>query len=96
MCSKHLGKNSDGLQNLNPTDHLLDLLKRKVRAQSLQFNLMALTRVIYQLCAAIPQQCIRRHSLSMSTWYLAVDATPGGCTSFETKLRRDLILQFLF
>ena len=33
--------------NLNPIDHLLDLLKHKVRAQPLQLNLRELTRVIY-------------------------------------------------
>ena len=72
--------------SLNPIDHLLDLLKRKVRAQPLQLNLRELTRFIHQICAAIPQQYIHRHSLSMSTWYLAVDAIPGGSTSIETKL----------
>jgi len=44
--------------DLNPIDHMLDLLKRKVSAQPLQLNLSELTRVIYQLCAAIPQQYI--------------------------------------
>ena len=68
--------------NLNPTDHLLDLLKRKVRAQPLQLNLMELTRVFRHKCAAIPQQYIHSHILSMSTRYLAVDATPGGCTKY--------------
>jgi len=48
------------------------------------------------MCAAIPQQCNNRHILSISTWYLAVDATPGGVQSIETKLRRGLILQLLF
>ena len=37
-------------------------------------------RVIHHMCAAIPQQYIHRHILSMSTRYLAVDATPSGCT----------------
>ena len=63
--------------DLNPIDHLLDLLNRKVRAQPLQLNLRELTRVIHQMCAAIPQQYIYRHSLSLSIRYLAVDATPG-------------------
>jgi len=63
-------------RDLNPIDHLLDLLKRKVRAQPLQLNLRELTRVIHQMCAAIPQQYIHRHILSMSIRYLAVDATP--------------------
>ena len=40
---------------LNPIDHMLDLLKHKVRAQPLQLNRMELTRVIYQMCATIPQ-----------------------------------------
>ena len=68
--------------DLNPIDHLLDLLKRKVRAQPLQLNLMELTRVFRHKCAAIPQQFIHRHILSMSTRHLAVDATPGGCTKY--------------
>ena len=59
--------------DLNPIDHLLDLLNRKVRAQPLQLNLWELTRVIHQMCAAIPQQYIYRHSLSLSIRYLAVD-----------------------
>ena len=65
--------------DLNPIDHLLDLLKRKVRAQPLQQNLGELTRVIHQMYAAIPQQYIHIHILSMSTRFLAVDAA---CTSF--------------
>ena len=70
-------------KDLYPIDHLLDLLKRKVRAQPLQLNLRELTRGIHQMCAAIPQQYIHRHILSMSTRrYLAVDTTPGGCTKY--------------
>ena len=56
--------------DLNLTDRLLDLLKRKVRTHLLQLNLRELTRVIHQMCAAIPQQYIHRHILSMSTRYL--------------------------
>jgi len=40
--------------NLNHINHLLDILKRKVRAQ--QLNLRKLTRVIHHMCEAIPQQ----------------------------------------
>ena len=65
---------------------MLDLLKRKVRAQPLQLNIRELTRVIHQTCSVIPKQYIHRHMLSISTRYLAVDATPVGCTSIETKL----------
>ena len=68
--------------DLKPIDRLLDLLKRKVYAQPLQLNLRELTRVIHQMCAAIPQQYICRHILSMNTRYLAVVATPGGCTKY--------------
>ena len=46
--------------DLNPFDHLLDLLQRKVRAQSLQLNLRKLTRVIHLMCAGIPQQHIHQ------------------------------------
>mgnify|MGYP007133255154 CR=1 FL=1 len=49
--------------DLNPIDHVLDLLKRKVRVQPLQLNLRKLTRVIHQMYAAIPQQYIHRNSL---------------------------------
>ena len=42
--------------DLNHIDHLLDLLKRKVRAHPLQLNLRELTRVIHHICVAIPQQ----------------------------------------
>ena len=48
----------------------------------LQQNLREHTRVINQMCAVIPQQYIHRQILSMSTLYLAVDATPGGCTKY--------------
>ena len=40
--------------DLNPIDHLVDLLKRKARAQSLQLNPRDLARVLHQ----IPQQYI--------------------------------------
>jgi len=39
-------------------------------------------RVIYQILAAIPQQYIHIHILSMSTQYFAVDAIPGGCKKY--------------
>ena len=68
--------------DLNPINHLLDLLNRNVRVLPLQLNLVELTRVIHQMCAVIPQQYIHRHILSMSTRYLVVDATPGGCTKY--------------
>ena len=73
--------------DLNPIDHLLDLLKRKVRAQPLQRNLSELSLVIHQMCAAIPQKYIHRHILSTSTRYIVVYVTSGGCTqSIETKV----------
>ena len=36
-------------------------------------NMDRATRVIHQMCAAIPQQYIHRHILLMSIRYLAVD-----------------------
>ena len=51
--------------DLNRIDHLLGLLQRKIRAQPLQRNLRELTRVIHQMCAAIPQQYIHTHILSV-------------------------------
>ena len=41
---------------------LLDLLKRKVRAQLLKLYLRELTRVIHQICAAIPHQYIHMYT----------------------------------
>ena len=67
--------------DLNPIDHLLDLLNRKVRAQPLQLNLRELPRVIHQMCTVIPQQYIHRHILSVRTRF-AVDAISGGCTKY--------------
>ena len=94
-CQKH-SSNARSKQHaksldLNPIDHLLDLLKCKACAQQLQLNLRELTRVIQQMCAAIPQQYIHRHMLSMSTRYLAVDVTPGGCTKYQNEIRYDVI-----
>ena len=77
---------------INLIDHLLDLLKRKVRAQPLQVNLRKLTRVIYlHMCAAIPQQYIHRHMLSMSVQCLVIDATPCGCTKYWIEIIYDVI-----
>ena len=49
------------------------------------------------MCAAISQQYIHRHILSMSTRYLAVDLKPGGYTKYKVlkwnQIQRDLILQ---
>ena len=69
--------------DLNHIDHLLDLLKRKIRAYPLQLNLGERMRVIHQMCVAIPQQYLHIYILSMSTRYLTVDATSGGCTIHE-------------
>ena len=55
-------------------------LVEPIETQPLQLNIRELTLVIQQMCADIPQQYIHRHILSMSTWYLAVDVTPGGYT----------------
>ena len=76
--------------HVNPIDHLL-YLKRKVRAQSLQLNLRELTCVIHQMCAAIPQQYIHRHILSMSTRYIVVNATPSGCIKYWNEIKYDVI-----
>ena len=77
--------------NLNHVDHLLDLLKTKVCIQPLPVNRRELTRVIHQMCAAIPQQYIHRHMLSMSTHYLAVDATPDGCSKYWIEIKYNVI-----
>ena len=74
----------------------MDLLKGKVCSQPLQLNLRELTRVIHQMFAAIPQQYIHIHILSMSTRYLAVDATPGGCTKYWTEIKYDVIWSYSF
>ena len=75
--------------DLNPIDHLLDLLKRKVCAQPLQLNLRELTRVIHQMCAAIPQSYIHWHILSMRTRF-AVDAISGGCSKYWNEIKDDV------
>ena len=78
--------------DLNPIDHLLDLLKRKVHAQLLQLTLRELTHVFHQICAAILQQYNHSHILlSKSTRYLTVDATPGECTKYWNEIKYDLI-----
>ena len=64
----------------------------------LQLNLRELKHVILQImCAAISQQYIHRHILSMSPRYLAVDLKPGGYTKYKVlkwnQIQRDLILQ---
>ena len=74
--------------DLNPINHMLDLLKHKVRAQPLQRNLREL--VIYQMCAAILQQYIHRHISSMSTQKLVVDATQGGWTNYLKEIKYDV------
>ena len=48
--------------DLNHIDHLLDLLKRKIRAYPLQLNLGELTRVIHQMGVAIPQQYLHLYT----------------------------------
>ena len=50
--------------DFNPIDHSLAILKRNVRAQSLQLNLLELVRAIHYMCAAIPQQHIYRHNFT--------------------------------
>ena len=49
--------------DLNPIDHLLDLLKRNVRAQPLQLNLRELTRVIHQMCAVYSTHFINENTV---------------------------------
>jgi len=75
--------------NLNHIDHLLDLLKRKLRAQPLQLNLRELTRVIHQMCAVIPQQYIHRHILSIRTRF-AVDVISGACSKYWNEIKYDV------
>ena len=72
--------------DFNPINHFLDLMKHKIRAQPLQLNLRELTHVIHQMYAAIPQQYIHTHIISMNTRYLVVDVTPGGCTKYWNKI----------
>ena len=50
---------------LNRIDHLLGLLQRKIRAQPLRINLRKLTRVIHQMYAAISQQYMHTHIVSV-------------------------------
>jgi len=66
--------------SFNPIDHLLDLLKRKVRAQPMQLNLREFTCVIHQLCAAIQQQYFYRHMLSDTDTNTDNFIFPRNCT----------------
>ena len=77
--------------DLNTIDHLLEPIEMQGLCTALQLNLRELTRVIHQMCAAIPKQYIHRHILSMSTLYLTVDATPGGCTKYRNEIKYDVI-----
>jgi len=48
--------------DLNHNDHLSDPLKSKVGALPLQLNLGELTRVVHQMCVAIPQQYLHLYT----------------------------------
>jgi len=77
--------------DLNPyIDNSMDLLKGKVRAQRLRLNLREFTHVIPRMCAAIPQQYVHRHMLTMSTRFLAVDMTPGLCRKYWNEIKYDV------
>ena len=52
--------------DLNHNDHLSDPLKSKVGALPLQLNLGELTRVVHQMCVAIPQQYLQ---IDLYTFY---------------------------
>ena len=60
-------------------------------ASATQLNIRELTRVSHQIYAAIPQSYIDRHILTMSTRYLAVDATPGVCIKYSKDIKYDVI-----
>ena len=83
---------ANNVQKLRWPAKCLDLnpIERKFWAQPLQLNLRELTRVIHQMYSAIPQQYIHWHILSMSTRYLAVDATPGGSTKYWNTIKYDV------
>ena len=49
--------------DLNPIDHLLDLLKRNVRAEPLQLNLRVLTCVIHQIRAVYSTHFINENTV---------------------------------
>ena len=72
--------------DLNPIEHVWDLLKRKVRAQPMQPNIREITRVIHQMWAAIPQQYLHRYIISMRTRCLAVIAAAGGHTKYWNEI----------
>ena len=67
---------------LNPIEHVLDLLKRNVRAQPHQLNLRELTRTIRQMWAAIPQHYLHKYIISMRTRCRAVIAAAGSQTKY--------------
>ena len=76
VANTQMACKKSGFKSYRPLDRPF---KGQGCAQPLQLNFRELKRVIHQMCAAIPQQYIYRYILSMSTRYLAVDATPGGC-----------------
>ena len=83
--------------DLNPIDHLLDLLKHKIFVHSHCNWISGSFRVLFiRWLAVILQQYIHKHILSMSTRYLAVDATPGGCTKYWNKYNVIWFCSFCF
>ena len=68
--------------DLNPIEHVWDLLKRKVRAQPLQPNTRELTRVVNQMWAAIQQRYLHRYIIFMRARCRAVIAAAGGHTKY--------------
>lgn len=68
--------------DLNPIEHVWDLLKRKVRAQPQQLNMRELERDIMQAWATIPQRYLQRYIVSMRARCRAVIAAEGGHTKY--------------
>jgi len=68
--------------NLNPIDHLLDLLKRKVRAQPLHLNISGSSRVLFI-------RCVRsfHNSTFIDTFYQWEHCLSGGCSKYWNKIK---------
>ena len=68
--------------DLNPTEHVWDLLKRRLRALPQQQNNKQLAQTIAQVWNGIPQRYLQRYILSMRSRYRAVIAANGSHTRY--------------
>ena len=68
--------------DLNPIEHVWDLVKRRVRARTEQINIAGLTWDIQQIWNDLPQQYLHRYIASMRSRCRAVIDGHGGHTRY--------------